>query len=112
MTVIITIPIALVDCFKTFDSDEDGYIGIDELPEALSFAGVHLTDEDISDVLRLFDNKGKAPVSPEVRSLCLRALKTCTSARNYRSVKLRLKFLTCTLSLGFSLLHVIQEPCI
>lgn len=50
--------IALIDCFKHFDLNGDGKIGADELPDALSFVGVHPTDEDVADLLRLFDPLG------------------------------------------------------
>lgn len=49
---------ALIDCFKSFDTNGDGHIDIDEFPEALSFVGVQVSEGDLSDLLSLFDTAG------------------------------------------------------
>ncbi|XP_067934379.1 uncharacterized protein [Watersipora subatra] len=56
---------ALIECFRHFDLNKDGKIGADELPDALAFAGIHPTEEDLKDILRLFDSQGNGKISIE-----------------------------------------------
>ncbi|KAF6025701.1 hypothetical protein EB796_015952 [Bugula neritina] len=48
----------LIECFKQFDKNGDGKINVEELPAALNFVGVHPTEEDTKDILRLLDKQG------------------------------------------------------
>ena len=51
--------LALIECFRHFDTNKDDKISVDELPDALAFAGIHPTEEDMREILRLFDTDGK-----------------------------------------------------
>jgi len=51
--------LVLIECFKQFDKNGDGKINVEELPAALNFVGVHPTEEDTKDILRLLDKQGE-----------------------------------------------------
>ena len=48
----------LFDCFKSYDKSGDGVIDRDELPDALRFAGINPSKEDIECIIKLFDSNG------------------------------------------------------
>jgi len=57
---------AIYDCFAQFDTSGDGVIDRDELPDALRFAGINPSDEDVDFVIKQFDTNSKCVVSVSV----------------------------------------------
>lgn len=67
--------LVLYDCFKFYDKSGDGIIDRDELPEALRFAGINPSKEDIEIIIKLFDSNGMCFYC--VSLLVLKAMSFC-----------------------------------
>lgn len=63
--------------FGTFDDNGDGRLNLDEFPNALSLIGVHPSNDDLKDLLRLFDTQGKV--------LLVHVVKYCQEKNDVRS---------------------------
>ncbi|KAF6025702.1 hypothetical protein EB796_015953 [Bugula neritina] len=59
---------AIYDCFAQFDTSGDGVIDRDELPDALRFAGINPSDEDVDFVIKQFDTNSKCVISELVEN--------------------------------------------